>query len=147
MAKAIHAMIRVLDEDRAVGFYQKAFALKVANRYEFDDFTLIYMANEANDYWLELTVKPGQTDPNELGKGYTHIAFTFENLDDQYCRLRDLRFDPGEIKKIQRDGELFARYFFINDPDGNKIQVLERSGPLDRNDSRQRSIADRDGAT
>ncbi|MDH3264962.1 MAG: VOC family protein, partial [Paracoccaceae bacterium] len=32
MARAIHLMIRVLDEERSVKFYEKAFGLKVADR-------------------------------------------------------------------------------------------------------------------
>ena len=45
MAKSIHSMIRVLEEERAVSFYEKAFGLKVADRLDFDSFTLIYMSN------------------------------------------------------------------------------------------------------
>ena len=40
MAKAIHTMIRVLDLDKAISFYDKAFGLKVADEFDFDDFTL-----------------------------------------------------------------------------------------------------------
>jgi hypothetical protein len=32
MAKAIHTMIRVFDEDKSVDFYRKAFGLEVADR-------------------------------------------------------------------------------------------------------------------
>ena len=39
MAKAIHSMIRVLDEARSVNFYQEAFDLAVADRLDFDSFT------------------------------------------------------------------------------------------------------------
>ena len=46
MAKAIHTMIRVLDEARSVAFYETAFGLRVADRLEFDSFTLIYMSND-----------------------------------------------------------------------------------------------------
>ena len=41
MAKAVHAMIRVLDEQRSIDFYKRAFGLTVADRYVFDSFTLI----------------------------------------------------------------------------------------------------------
>jgi hypothetical protein len=40
MAKAIHMMVRVLDERRSVEFYDRAFGLKIADRFDFDDFTL-----------------------------------------------------------------------------------------------------------
>jgi len=41
MAKAIHMMIRVLDAEKSIDFYQKAFGLTVADRFDFDDFTLV----------------------------------------------------------------------------------------------------------
>lgn len=55
MAKLIHSMIRVLDEQRSLDFYQKAFGLAVAERVPFDGFTLIYLANPETDFELELT--------------------------------------------------------------------------------------------
>ena len=59
MAKAIHSMIRVLDEQRSVDFYQQAFALSIAERLDFDTFTLVYLSNAENSFELELTIKPG----------------------------------------------------------------------------------------
>ncbi len=41
MSTAIHTMIRVLDEQRSVDFYDKAFGMKVADRFPFDGFTLV----------------------------------------------------------------------------------------------------------
>ena len=38
-------MIRVLDEARSVDFYGKAFGLEVADRLDFDTFTLVYLGN------------------------------------------------------------------------------------------------------
>ena len=43
MAKPIHIMIRVLDEARAIDFYRRALGLGVADRFAFDDFTLVYL--------------------------------------------------------------------------------------------------------
>ncbi|RVC22286.1 VOC family protein, partial [Mesorhizobium sp. M7A.F.Ca.CA.004.04.2.1] len=45
MAKAIHSMIRVLDEARSLDFYRNAFGLDVADRLDFETFTLIYLSN------------------------------------------------------------------------------------------------------
>ena len=45
MAKSIHSMIRVLDEARSKTFYQKAFNLSVADRLDFETFTLLYLSN------------------------------------------------------------------------------------------------------
>ncbi len=128
MAKAIHMMIRVLDEARSVGFYEKAFGLKVAKRFDFDDFTLVYMSNEEAPFELELTINKGRTQAYELGDGYGHLAVTVDDLDREYARMMDLNYEPGDIKEFVRDGALFARFFFVTDPDGYKIEVLQRVG-------------------
>jgi lactoylglutathione lyase len=70
MAKAIHVMIRVLDEARAIDFYRRAFGLEVADRFVFDDFTLVYLRNPEAHFEVELTVNHGRTKPYEHGDGY-----------------------------------------------------------------------------
>ena len=74
MAKPIHSMIRVLDEARSVDFYRRAFGMQVADRYDFDGFTLVYLLGEGNGFELELTVNHGRTEPYALGDAYGHIA-------------------------------------------------------------------------
>ncbi|HHY01296.1 MAG TPA: lactoylglutathione lyase, partial [Paracoccus sp.] len=62
MAKMIHSMIRVLDEARSVAFYGAAFGLKVAERLDFDSFTLVYLANAETGFELELTINKGREE-------------------------------------------------------------------------------------
>jgi len=128
LAKAIHSMVRVLDEARSVDFYGKAFGLKVADRLDFETFTLVYMSNEESDFEVELTVNKGRTEPYALGDGYGHLAVSVDDLDAEHARLADLGFAPNKIVEFNRDGALLARYFFITDPDGYKIEVLQRHG-------------------
>ena len=52
MAKAVHIMVRVMDEARSVAFYSKAFGLAVADRYDWPDFTLIYLKSPEADFEL-----------------------------------------------------------------------------------------------
>ena len=70
MAKAIHSMIRVLDEARSLAFYEKAFGLTVADRLDFPEFTLVYLSNAESGFELELTVNKDRTEPYDLGDGY-----------------------------------------------------------------------------
>lgn len=128
MAKAIHMMIRVLDEARSVGFYQTAFALRVADRYDFDSFTLIYLRNDETDFEVELTVNKGRTEPYALGDGYGHVAFSVVDLDAEHARFKAAGLSPRDIKEFMRDGALMARFFFVADPDGYQIEVLQRHG-------------------
>jgi lactoylglutathione lyase len=121
-------MIRVLEEARSVDFYDKAFGLKVADRLDFDSFTLVYMSNHNSAFELELTINKGREEPYQLGDGYGHLAVSVADLDAEHDRIGALGFAPRDIVEFKRDGALIARFFFIEDPDGYKIEVLQRSG-------------------
>ena len=128
MAKAIHTMIRVLDLDRSIDFYQKAFGLGVADHFDFDDFALVYLRNDENDFEIELTLNKGQTEPYTHGSGYGHVAVCVDDAESEHARFKQLGLDPNDVKEFNRDGELMARFFFVQDPDGYKIEILERHG-------------------
>ncbi len=127
MAKLIHSMIRVLEEDRSVAFYRTAFGLEVAERIEFDRFTLIYLRNAESEFELELTVNKGQTGAYDLGNGYGHLAVSVADLEAEHERLKAAGLTPNDIKELNTPEGHTARFFFIDDPDGYKIEVLERS--------------------
>jgi lactoylglutathione lyase len=128
VAKAIHMMVRVLDEKASVDFYSKAFGLKIADRFEFDGFTLVYLRNPENDFEVELTINHGRTEPYTHGTGYGHIALAVDDLDAEHKRFTDLGLSPNPVKEFHRDGKLMAKFFFVQDPDGYKIEVLQKHG-------------------
>ena len=128
LAKMIHSMIRVMEEARSVDFYEMAFGLTVAERLDFETFTLIYLSNAECEFELELTVNKGREEAYDLGTGYGHLAVTVSDLDGEHKRLTDAGLNPGKIVEFNRDGALLARFFFITDPDGYKIEVLQRHG-------------------
>ena len=102
MAKAIHSMIRVLDEARSVAFYENAFALKVAERIDFETFTLVYMSNAENDFELELTINKGRQEAYDLGNGYGHIALCVDNLEAEHARLEGLGYRAAQTGRFQQ---------------------------------------------
>ncbi|WP_374829027.1 VOC family protein [Paenochrobactrum pullorum] len=128
MAKAIHSMIRVLDEQKSVDFYAGAFSLKIAERIEFEAFTLVYLRNEENDFELELTINKGREIPYDLGDGYGHLAFVVDDLNAEHKRMTALGFASRDIVEFKNGDTLVARFFFISDPDGYKIEVIQRGG-------------------
>lgn len=128
MAKLIHSMIRVLEEERSVGFYRKAFGLMVKDRLDFDSFTLIYLRNDKADFELELTVNKGRTTAYDLGDGYGHLAVCVDELEVEHARLVAAGLAPRKIVDFAKDGESLARFFFITDPDGYEIEVLQKQG-------------------
>lgn len=121
-------MIRVLDEPRSLDFYRRALGLEVAERLAFDAFTLIYLRDPACSFELELTVNNGRTAPYDLGDGYGHLAVSVADLAAEHARLEREGLAPGPLRDMQHEGRPLARFFFLTDPDGYRIEVLQRRG-------------------
>ena len=85
-------------------------------------------ANEENDFEVELTLNKGRSEPYGHGDGYGHLAVCVGDCPAERARLAGLGLGPGDVKEFHRDGALMARFFFVEDPDGYKIEVLERHG-------------------
>lgn len=130
MPKMIHSMIRVRDEARALDFY-RLFGLEIAERLDFESFSLIYLSNDESGFELELTVNKGDTT-YDLGNGYGHLAFLEDDLETLHTRLAEAGHAPRDIKDFAPDGETVARFFFVADPDGYEIEVLARKGRFAR---------------
>ena len=128
MAKAIHSMIRVLDEERSIHFYENAFGLTSAERLDFETFTLVYLSNAENSFELELTINKNQTTPYDLGNGYGHLAFCVDDLGAEHKRFEAAGFAPRKIVEFAPAGEIIARFFFVQDPDGYEIEVMQKAG-------------------
>ena len=128
MAKAVHTMVRVLDLDRSIAFYGEAFGLAEADRFDFDDFTLVYLSNDESDFEVELTLNKGQTEPYELGNGYGHLALSVDDLEAEHRRFEEAGFEPRRLVTLEKDDEVVGKFFFVADPDGYQIEVLQRGG-------------------
>lgn len=128
MAKVIHSMIRVLDLDRSLRFYADVLALHEAHRLDFPDFALVYLRNADNDFEIELTLNKGRQEAYTHGSGYGHVGVVVDDVAATRAGLVGKGYAPAEIKEFKRGDELLARFFFIQDPDGYKIEVLERHG-------------------
>jgi len=128
MAKAIHMMVRIFEETRSLAFYDEAFGLKVAERIDFESFTLIYLRNNKTDFELELTVNKDQTAPYEMGDGYGHLAVCVDDLDAEHARFEAAGLNPRKLIDFKHENTLIARLFFVSDPDGYEIEVLQKFG-------------------
>ena len=127
MAKLVHSMIRVTDEARSVDFYRRAFALEVIDRLPFESFTLVYLANDESSFELELTVNHG-TQGYDLGNGYGHLAVVVDDVDAEHARFTAEGLTVGKLVDFKNSDVLVARFFFATDPDGYKIEVIQRGG-------------------
>ena len=128
MAKIIHTMIRVLDLERSINFYKDVLNMKVVKSLDFPDFSLVYLRNNEADFEIELTLNKGRTEPYSMGDGYGHIAIVVNDLLEKHQILEKMGYSPLPIKQFSDDEKLLAKFFFIQDPDGYKIEILERHG-------------------
>ncbi|NHO31001.1 VOC family protein [Acetobacter fallax] len=129
MAKMIHSMIRVRDEQASLAFYETAFGLKVAERIAFETFTLVYLVNDEQKFELELTINHDRDRPYDLGDGYGHLAVSVDNIKAEHARFGRERLNPQPLKELAHDGRVIGQFFFVTDPDGYKIEVLQRGDP------------------
>jgi lactoylglutathione lyase len=121
-------MIRVHDLDQSMRFYDDALGLSTSHRLDFADFSLVYLRNEESTFEIELTWNKGRESAYTHGDGYGHIAVAVPDLDAEHARMTTLGLDPAPLKEFRRGDEMLARFFFVQDPDGYKIEVLERAG-------------------
>ena len=128
MAKIIHSMLRVLDLERSMKFYADALDLHESHRLDFPDFALVYLRNTENDCEIELTLNKGHAEPYSHGSGYGHVGVVVDDVAATRESLIARGHEPAPVKEFKRGDELLARYFFIQDPDGYKIEFLERHG-------------------
>jgi lactoylglutathione lyase len=128
LAKLIHTMIRVLDLERSFAFYSQAFDMRETHRLDFPDFLLVYLRGADTDAEIELTVNKGRSESYSHGSGYGHVGFAVKDIEDTHKRFETLGLAPTALKEFRQTDILLARFFFVVDPDGYKIEVLERAG-------------------
>ena len=128
MEKIIHSMIRVMDLQKSMQFYEDVLGLKETHRLDFPDFALVYLKNADNDFEIELTLNKGRTEAYTHGTGYGHVGVVVPDVAAKHAALIAAGYSCAAVKEFKRGDELLARFFFIQDPDGYKIEMLERHG-------------------
>jgi lactoylglutathione lyase len=122
----IHTCYRIGDIDRSVEFY-KALGFNEVGRVPIRDEAInVFMGlpDDGPEPRLELTYNFGQQEPYEIGTGYGHIAITTPDLDGALAQLAEQGIEPEKPPYSVRDGG--SRLCFVRDPDGYRIELLER---------------------
>ena len=119
----IHTCYRITDPERSVAFYE---ALGFEKRRELpirDEAINIFMGLPGDGDRLELTYNFG-VDSYELGTAYGHVAVTVPDLDATLERLEAQGITPEKPPYTVREGG--SRLCFVRDPDGYRIELIER---------------------
>ena len=89
-----------------------------------DEATNVFMGLPGDGARLELTYNHG-VESYDLGTGYNHIAVTVEDLDGTLAALEAKGIAPEKPPYQVREGG--SRICFVRDPDGYRIELIERS--------------------
>ena len=128
MTKLVHSCIRVLDDARSIAWYKDTFDLDIVDQLDFESFRLTYLANENSGFELELTLNKDRTEAYDLGDGYAHLAFAVDDVDALHATFVEKGVDVGNLVDFKPGADLVARFFFATDPDGYKIEVIQKGG-------------------
>lgn len=128
--KLVHSCIRVLDLEKSIAFYKDALNFEIARIKDFPEykFTLVYMKGAGSDFEIELTYNYDQAEPYQLGTGYSHFAVVVDDLEASHREHKDKGYKVTETKKLNIDDSGRGGFYFLTDPDGYKIEVIQRSG-------------------
>jgi lactoylglutathione lyase len=124
MSELIHTCYRILDIDRSVDFYSKLGFEELVRKPIRDEAINVFMGLPDDGARLELTYNVGRDEPYEIGTGYGHIALAIDDLDGALERLAEQGIEPE--KPPYRVSEGGSRLCFVRDPDGYRIELIER---------------------
>ena len=129
MTRYLHTMVRITDPGKSRAFYE---ALGLEFRNEMDivrngekEATNYFFGVPGQDEELELTFNhDGRT--YDLGTGYGHIALAVDDLGATLERLKAQGIEPErDPYRVREGGSLLC---FVRDPDGYRIELIDRSG-------------------
>ncbi|MGA2925452.1 MAG: VOC family protein [Solirubrobacteraceae bacterium] len=123
----IHTCYRILEIDRSVAFYEALGFQELRRAPIRDEAINVFMGlpEDGPEPRLELTYNFGRAEPYEIGTGYGHIAITTGDLDGTLAALAGQGIEPERPPYTIREGG--ARLCFVRDPDGYRIEIIERS--------------------
>lgn len=121
----LHAMVRVLDVEKALDFYVNKLGLKKLSerKHEKGRYTLIFLATDHHEPMIELTYNWDHTEPYTVGRNFGHLAFEVDNI-YEFCA--ELQKKGVTILRPPRDG----RMAFIRSPDQISIELLQKGEAL-----------------
>lgn len=123
-----HAMIQVQDLGRAMDFYGRVLGLRLAQRHDYDGASLAYLRDHGGKMELELLSERPWRFRDAPERGRSHVAFTVPDVTAEHARIAALGITCSEVGDYIAHGRLQTRFFYLYDPEGNEIEILEAMG-------------------
>ena len=125
--RILHTMIRVGNLDRSIAFYTEVLGMRLLRRNDYPEghFTLAFIGygEESESAVIELTFN-WDTTSYDLGNGFGHIAL---EVPDAYAACAEIKKRGGKVTReagpMKHGTTVIA---FVEDPDGYKIELIER---------------------
>ncbi|MDF9866950.1 lactoylglutathione lyase [Bacilli bacterium PM5-3] len=111
--------IQVNNMEQSVKFYTDLFDLKIANNFKVGPMELTFL--QANNLQIELIYQPREDVINV--NGGISIGVEIDDTNMWFDKLRKLNILFNKDKVVQVDG---MKYFFIKDPNGVTIQLVDK---------------------
>ncbi|HYI80461.1 MAG TPA: VOC family protein [Thermoleophilaceae bacterium] len=125
MASFLHTCYRIGDIDRSVAFYE-TLGFEERRRMPIGDEAInVFMGLPGEEPRLELTYNHG-VDSYELGTGYNHIALLVDDLDGTLAGLAQSGIEPEKPPYRPGGRTTGSLICFVRDPDGYRIELIER---------------------
>ena len=118
----VHTNMRVRDIDASMRFY-KALGFERRGKLQFEGAYNVYLGVPGDGDTLELTYNHDERT-YELGTAYGHIAIGVDDLNGTLERLEEQGIEPEKPPYRVREGG--SRIAFVRDPDGYRIELIER---------------------
>ncbi|MBA2506057.1 MAG: VOC family protein [Thermoleophilaceae bacterium] len=123
MSELIHTCYRIGDIDKSVEFYEALGFEEMARMPIRDEAINVFMGLPGDGARLELTYNHG-VDSYEVGTGYNHIAVTVADMDGALEELSGAGIEPEKPPYSVREGG--SRICFVRDPDGYRVELIEK---------------------
>ena len=123
MPSYLHTCYRIGEIDRSVAFYERLWFDERRRMDIGSEAVNVFMGLPGEDPVLELTYNHG-VDSYDLGTGYNHIALTVDDLDGTLEQLGGQGIEPEKPPYRVREGG--SRIAFVRDPDGYRVELIER---------------------
>ncbi len=127
-ATYVHTCYRILDPEKSKDFYVDKMGMKLVGEMHFNTATNYFFAMEesASEPMLELTHNHDQSEPYDLGSGYSHVAFTVDDLEGTVARLEEQGVEVALAPKTMTVEGHDYHIAFVVDPDGYRVELIQR---------------------